>query len=245
VQKVLPANWKAAQEAFMEAYHNFTTHDSPTGANAQYDIFGPNVSRFVHNIGHYHPESLSDYPGDKWRAPPLTEQELLAGLPVTQRTLEDGETARAVGAQLLREEMGAQLNVDFSGVSDSEMLDSIEYHLFPNAFFFPGTLISMAYRFRPMGDDVDSCLFEILMLEPLPAGAKHPDPPEPVHLSVEQSYTEVEELAWLGAVYDQDTGNLQLQQQGLKATRKGITLGNYQEARIRRFHLTLDEYLQR
>jgi len=33
------------------------------------------------------------------------------------------------------------------------------------------------------------------------------------------------------------------QQQGLKTTRKGITLGNYQEARIRRFHLTLDGYL--
>ena len=55
---------------------------------------------------------------------------------------------------------------------------------------------------------------------------------------------EVDELAWLGAGYDQDTGNMQLQQQGRKATRKGITLGNYQEARIRRFHLTLDEYLQ-
>ena len=95
------------------------------------------MSRFIHNIGHYSPESLSDYPGDKWREPPLTEQELLAGLPVTQRTLEDGETARAVGAQLLRDEMAAQLNVDFSSVSDSEMLDSIEYHLFPNAFFFP------------------------------------------------------------------------------------------------------------
>ena len=58
-----------------------------------------------------------------------------------------------------------------------------------------------------------------------------------------QSYTEVDELAWLGAVYDQDTSNLQLQQQGLKNSRKGITLGNYQEARIRRFHLTLDHYL--
>ena len=45
-------------------------------------------------------------------------------------------------------------------------------------------------------------------------------------------------------IRDRDTGNLQLQQQGLKATRKGITLGNYQEARIRRFHLTLDDYLQ-
>ena len=106
----------------------------------------------------------------------MTEQELLAGLPVNQRKLEGGETARAVGAQLLRDEMGAQLNVDFSSVSDSEMLDSIEYHLFPNAFFFPGTLISMAYRFRPIGDDVDSCLFEILMLEPLPEGTTHPAP---------------------------------------------------------------------
>ena len=65
-----------------------------------------------------------------------------------------------------------------------------------------------------------------------------------MRLSVEQFCTKVDELAWLGAVYDQDTGNLQLQQQGLKATRKGITLGNYQESRIRRFHLTLDEYLQ-
>ena len=243
VQKVLPANWKAAQEAFMEAYHNFTTHDSPTGGNAQYDIFGPHASRFIHTIGHYSPESLADYPGDKWRAPPLTEQELLAGIPVTQRPLADGETARAAGAQLLREEMGSQLGVDFSAVSDSEMLDSIEYHLFPNAFFFPGMLISMAYRFRPLDDDVDSCLFEILMLEPLAEGAKHPDPPEPVPLGVDQSYTEIDELAWLGAVYDQDTSNLQLQQQGLKTTRKGVTLGNYQEARIRRFHLTLDNYL--
>ena len=76
----------------------------------------------------------------------------MAGLSVTQRTLEDGEAARAVGAQLLREEMGAQLNVDFSAVSDSEMLDSIEYHLLPNLVFFPGTMISMAYRFRPTGD---------------------------------------------------------------------------------------------
>ena len=91
------------------------------------------MSRFIHNIGHYFPNPL-DYPGDKWREPPLTEQELLAGLPVTQRTLEDGETARAVGRSLLRDEMGAQLNVDFSSVSDSEMLDSIEYHLSPMPF---------------------------------------------------------------------------------------------------------------
>jgi hypothetical protein len=41
----------------------------------------------------------------------------------------------------------------------------------------------------------------------LPMGSK-PEPPEPVKLDIEQSYTEVEELSWLAPVYDEDTGNL-------------------------------------
>ncbi|MFK8050174.1 MAG: Rieske 2Fe-2S domain-containing protein [Halioglobus sp.] len=243
VQKVLPANWKAAQEAFMEAYHNFETHDSPNGANTQYDIFGQYVSRFIHNIGNYSPESLQDYPGDKWRKPPLTEQEILSMLAVEQRPLEAGETARAVAAESIRKTLGEQLGVDFSETSDSLILDSIEYHMFPNMFFFPGVLVPMVYRFRPLGNDVDQCLFDLLILEPLAEGSDHPEPPEPIYLSVEQSYTEVEELGWLGKVYDEDTGNLQLQQQGLKAAAKGVTLGNFQEARIRRVNMTLDEMI--
>jgi len=97
VQKILPANWKAAQEAFMEAYHNFETHNAPNGANAQYDIFGKFVTRFIHNIGNYSPEALADYPGDKWRAPPLTENEVLQTLSIHGLEHEEvppGETAR-------------------------------------------------------------------------------------------------------------------------------------------------------
>ena len=247
VQKTLPCNWKAAQEAFMEAYHNFETHDSPNGSNTQYDIFGKYVSRFIHNIGNYSPESLDDYPGDKWRKPPMTDDEMIAFLAVygiDPGSVPEGATARAHIAQALRRYFGATLGIDFSRVSECLMLDSIEYHLFPNMFFFPGINIPMAYRFRPNGMDVDSSIFDVLILEPLPEGVEHPLPPEPVALGVEQSYTEVDGIGWLGPVYDQDTGNLALQQQGFKTSRKkGLTLGNYQESRIRRVHMTLDEFM--
>ena len=108
----------------------------------------------------------------------------------------------------LRDEMGAP-NVDLSShpTARCSTRSSATYSPMP---FFTSTLIS-CYRFSPSVRR-DSCLFEILMLEPLP-GVTH-GPTEPMRLSVEQSYTEVDELAWLGTVYDQDTGNLH-QQQGL------------------------------
>jgi hypothetical protein len=47
-----------------------------------------------------------------------------------------------------------------------------------------------------------------------------------------------------GHIFDQDTGNLRQQQEGMIAAHKrGQTLGNYQEVRIRQLHRTLDKYL--
>ena len=146
----------------------------------------------------------------------------------------------------MREQIGARIGVDLSAVSDSLMMDSIEYHLFPNMFLFPGILIPMVYRFRPFEDSTDKCIFDLLLLETLPEGKLAPEPPEPIRLDIEQSYTEVEALGFLGPVYDQDTGNLDMQQKGFKTNRRGTaTLGNYQESRIRRLNMTLDEFLGR
>ena len=54
IRKRLPANWKAAAGAFLEAYHVLETHSQAIytagDANAQYDVFDDNVTRFVHTI---------------------------------------------------------------------------------------------------------------------------------------------------------------------------------------------------
>ena len=75
--------------------------------------------------------------------------------------------------------------------------------------------------------------------------APPPPPAEKVHLEIEDSYATVDGFSpGLAYVLDQDTENLMRQRAGVKAAAKsGQTLGNYQEARIRRLNMTLDEYL--
>ena len=234
-QKVLPANWKMAMEAFLEAYHVLETHSqavyTAADANAQYDIFGKNVSRFMHAIGVPSPHLKQ----------PVSEAKLFEKLGRNPDDLPKGASARAVHAELLRKEHGAAFDVDLSGVSTSEMVDSLEYFLFPNMFFFPGINIRLCYRFRPI--DVDHCLHEILLLQPLPASGERPAPAKPIRLEIADSYTGVDGVV-LADVLDQDTDNLAMQRDGAKASKKGAqSLGNYQEARIRRLQMTLDEYV--
>lgn len=242
-EKVLPCNWKMGMEAFLEAYHVLATH--PEGlrtagdANAQYDIFGRFTTRFVHTIGSPSPHLPE----------PPSEEEILAVL--SSRRKEDipklaaGETARSAWARQARANVGQDFDCDLSEVSISQMLDSIEYWMFPNMMLFPGISIPLIYRFRPNGDDVDTCLHEVLFLRPKPQHGPTPPPAEKIRLEIEDSYTSIPNFpGGLDFVLDQDTDNLQRQRAGAKgAVKRGETLGHYQEARIRRFHATLDEFL--
>jgi nitrite reductase/ring-hydroxylating ferredoxin subunit len=247
VVKKIPCNWKLNIEAFMEAYHVIETHPqvavSNGDANSQYDVYGEHVNRFISTLGVLSPHLYGKY----------TEQDILnqftlgdsGALGNTTRTLKDGGTARQVMADMFRGMFEKATNTDLSGVSDSELLDCFSYTLFPNTFLFPGISLPMVYRFRPDPRDHRKSIYEVLFLRPVPVDGNRPMPAEPIHLADNQSFTEAEGMdAGFGAILDQDTDNLVLQQEGLEASAKrGLTLGNYQEIRIRHFERAVDHYV--
>lgn len=246
VAKELSCNWKTALEAFIESYHVLETHPQIlTGvgdANVQYDCHSDHVTRFYAANGTNSPHLAN----------PLSEQELVSKVLIgdssghdTTLVVGEGETARIVMARHLRKIMGEQYGADLSDVSDSEMIDTIEYHVFPNMVLFPGLSLPMVYRFRPIGTDPNRTLFEILFMRPKPASGRAPEPAEPYRVAEADSYCTAPGMdPGMGAVYDQDTVNLRAQQQGFRASATGKqTLGNYQEIRIRHFQMIIDKYL--
>ena len=246
VRKRLPANWKAATEAFLEAYHVFKTHSQAlpaTGdANAAYDVFAPHVSRFMHTTGTQSPHIAAE----------RSEQEILdflLGRRFAGRddmpTVGPDETARDVYARIIQASLGERYGNDFSHLTVAETIDSIEYFAFPNTFFFRGLQFPMVYRFLPSAHSVDECTFELLFLRHPPADGPLPPPAQPVDIGIADSYASVPGMdPGLGFVYDQDTDNLAAQTRGFYGSARGAQqLGNYQEVRARHLHHTIDAYL--
>jgi phenylpropionate dioxygenase-like ring-hydroxylating dioxygenase large terminal subunit len=240
VAKVLPCNWKVAQEAFMEAYHVVATHPQLLpgigDANSQYDVWD-NFSRAI-------TPNMTPSPHLEWQP---SEQQQLDSL--MTRSLDadpafrvpDGMTARQMLAQLTRMQLGGAVP-GIQDVSDAELADSFYYTLFPN--FHPwGAYNKLVYRFRPIGNDAQRCLMEVIYLAPF--RGRRPKP-APVHrLRDDEDWTHAPELGFLARVFNQDTFNLGRVQEGLRAAAHShVTLGQYQETKIRHFHAILERHLE-
>lgn len=242
----LPCNWKLALEAFIESYHVWITHPeiAPYSADegTQYDILSEHVSRMITLEGL--PSTQLGATIDERAAAEAMISGFGLGDPAAVAAAPPGESGRDVVAAMMRAGFGAMYGVDLSATSNTELLDAIEYLLFPNFTPWGGYGLPIVYRFRPDGDDHEASLMDIMLLAPLPPGAPRPPSP-PVHVITDgEDWTAIPNIGALGPVFAQDTANLRRMQRGLKTTRKpGVTLTNYQESRIRHHANTIERYI--
>lgn len=241
VAKVLRCNWKVAQEAFMESWHVVATHAQLLpgigDTISKYDAWG-NFSRTLTPNGIPSPHL-------NWQP---TEQEMMDAL--TDRNLDDdikvavpdGLTARVALADGRRAHLLKDIGPEADLLSDAEMCDSMPYTLFPN--FHPwGSYNRTCYRFRPYGNDPGMSIMECMILSPY-EGDTPPPGAEVRWVETDESWTTVPELGLLARVFDQDDANLPFVQKGLKdGALTNVTFAEYQETKIRHFHMVLEQML--
>jgi phenylpropionate dioxygenase-like ring-hydroxylating dioxygenase large terminal subunit len=241
VAKIVPANWKIAQEAFCEAFHVSGTHPQILpylgDTNSQVDVW-ENYARVITAGGTPSPLMPND---------PTQEEMLRAMLDTrigtpTPVPFSEGQSMRAVGAEMSRKRWRPIVGDKVDQMSDAEMMDSIDYTVFPN--FHPwGAFNRIVYRFRPNGNDHRSSIMECLFLSPF--SGERPKPAEVHWLGADQKFCEATELGMLGKVFDQDLFNMPNVQMGLESTMKaGVTLSSYQEAKVRWLQDKLDEWVK-
>lgn len=316
VAKIMPVNWKACQEAFMEAYHTVATHptlmENLGDANSAYDVYR-NYSRAIspHGVASPHLDNMDRYERlddakhfARWRHPlnghiyqrtdggtlessgtvtvtdldgnesvfgedgqwisgPMTQADPhlckwvggpnLPGMeevplmhPERVDTPEDiGELRAGIAEErraALRKQFGDLIALD--DVSDAEMIDAMFYSVFPN--WSPwGCFHSLFYRFRPNGNDPDSCIFEVMMFPPAPDPDNRPAPAKVTHLGLDDDWTMAPELGATTKIFQQDSLNLPHVQTGLKAQeQQEVIFASYNEAKIRHFYDNLFRWLE-
>lgn len=242
IAKIVPCNWKIAQEAFCEAFHVNATHPQVMpylgDTNSQVDVW-ENFARVISPGG-------TASPNLDWT--PTQDQMMRAMLDVrddqdSPMPLTEEQSMRAIAASMSRERWRAVAGDWVDRISDAEMMDSIDYTLFPN--FHPwGAFNRIVYRFRPNGDDHRTAIMEVIFLAPFLG--ERPPPAQIKWLEDFETFSAAPELGMLAKVFDQDLFNMPRVQTGLESTRKpGVTLGNYQESKVRWLNNKLDEWLER
>lgn len=247
MRRPMDANWKTCIEAFLEAYHLSGIHPQalPFGgeASTQYDVWPgePHVSRFLEPVG-----LASDQIGGD-----LSEQGILShavrtvyGNDAVAPQLAEGQKARLFLAESMRMTYGEAHGRDYSGLSDAEAADAVQYNLFPNMVIFRSLAYPFVYRFLPLRDNPEKALFEFWVFRPRPAEGQALAP-RIVDLDAGQSFAEAGVLPlWQAKIYDQDADGLRLCQQGLRnGGNMPVRFTRYQESRIRLLHHTLASYL--
>ncbi|MAF28938.1 MAG: hypothetical protein CL820_02880 [Croceicoccus sp.] len=247
VTKKIRANWKVAQEAFMEFMHGNYVHTNsivpaaPAEAMRQ-DVFAgePHFARGIgvagvlsgegdmvrvreqkavdHFIAYYAPELADD----------------------AEFEVAPGETARDKIAQITIRKFRQDYGVDLSGLNRFDMIDYVWYNIFPNFMPWPTLGYPLGYWFRPDGGP-SNCTMDVILL--LPFEGERPPSAERVVVGPDEPTEPL--IGPIGRILDEDMANMERIQQGLEASAtRTVNFASYNEVRLRHFHRTLGTYVE-
>lgn len=254
-----PCNWKTALEAFIESFHVDGTHPQliEWGSNRWWCKTGGKHA--WHGVGQGRGAAERSGAGsltvsaEGGQDPRITMAELFTELWETVGTstqtlvdtannlineLPEGTPPDQVAAHLMQAAAikDAERGVFWPQMSPEHYAEcGLDWHIFPNSAILPGITYALCYRTRPHGDDPNSCIFEVYIIERFPEGQ------EP---KTEWVYEpEPSEDKWQ-LILSQDFQNIGEVQKGMKSHAfEGSIPSPHQEVPVIHFHRTLAEYM--
>ncbi|PAK28069.1 (2Fe-2S)-binding protein [Streptomyces sp. alain-838] len=249
---ILNANWKMAQEAFMEGYHVPQTHpqlaggvsveDFPVDQNL-YEVFDNGHSGFRRKVTGARFKSVDmlilagQLLSDGQDA--MTLERDLTVLEALRHRLKPGDDVGAAAAAALREYAEGAGIPWADGLEDSPLFFGGEVFVFPNLFFLPQFNNCLSYRIRPYNDDPEWCRFEVWSLTTYPESEQRPRAEKLGRFAKDDTEH------W-GLIPRQDFSNIERQQAGLHTVGFDETrLATEWENAIGNMHFELDRRLAR
>lgn len=248
-RKHVLANWKIAQEAFMESYHLLATHPIGVPFNgdtqAQYDIWSNEHGHVGRQITPGGVPSMHAGPEANCIAAAEAFAMTMQQWHYPEAELPKFDSKRDIRAQAAEWHRAAQRQKygREAALPDAMMVDSTLYFMFPHATFWLAESLPFSYAFTPHATDPNQSYFDVRMLLPLTT-ARRPQSSPAIEVGPDERIQDrVDSFGYLSQIFDQDMANMPLVQRGVRSADPGrhhSQLGTYQEGIIQHWNEVLD-----